>query len=83
MSDVKCPSCGNVKIVQNVHVGLTAEVGAVGLSYRTAAILIGTEPLLADVCSECGTVTRLHVGNTKRVWHTIGRINEDGTQGTL
>jgi hypothetical protein len=70
MQDEMCPHCDGVDIMRNIKLGLTAEVGNVGLEYRTALILTGTEPLLADLCGTCGTVVRLRVQNTKRQWVT-------------
>jgi ribosomal protein S27AE len=66
-----CPHCGSASIVANISVGQTAEVGSIGLNYKTAMILVGTEPFMADLCGECGTVTRLHVQNLTRKWRTV------------
>jgi hypothetical protein len=68
MNDPKCPCCDGADIVSGVRLGITAEAGRIGLEYRTALILVGTEPLLADICSACGSVVRLRVRNTKRNW---------------
>ena len=65
-----CPHCGGDQITKNIAVGLTAEAGNVGLDYRTVVLITGTEPLLADLCAACGTVTRLHVKNVSRKWLT-------------
>ena len=69
MEPKRCPHCGSSSIVANIPVGQTAEAGSVGLSYK-AMILIGTEPMLADLCSDCGTIARLHVRNPERKWRT-------------
>ena len=71
MSQEKCPYCGGSEIFANIPVGQTAEVGKIGLSYKTAMILVGTEPILADLCKGCGSITRLHVKNTDRKWRTV------------
>jgi len=72
MSKEQCPYCEGHDIVTNVRIGQTAEVGKIGLSFKAALILVGTEPLLADLCTGCGSVTRLHVQNTDRDWITVG-----------
>ena len=61
MSQEKCPYCGGSKIIANIRISQTAEVGKIGLSFKTAMILVGTEPILADLCSGCGSITRFHV----------------------
>jgi hypothetical protein len=45
-----------------------AEVGQVGLKYRMALVLVGTEPLHADLCSSCGTILRFYVKDTDKNW---------------
>lgn len=67
----KCPHCGGSNIAANVSVGQTAEVGKIGLSYKTRFFVIGTEPFYADVCKDCGTVARIYVKATDRNWYTI------------
>ena len=66
----KCPYCGGSEIVENIRISQTAEAGNTGLSFKTALILIGTEPILADLCKGCGSITRLHVKNVDRKWVT-------------
>lgn len=68
MSEDKCSFCGDVNIVRGIRVSQTAEVGAIGLSHQTSFVFTGTEPLVADLCSACGTVIRLRVRNAKRKW---------------
>ncbi|MGC4004017.1 MAG: hypothetical protein QM811_13200 [Pirellulales bacterium] len=63
-----CPHCGGGRIIAGKALQQTAEVGAIGLDYKTAWILRGTEPLFADLCADCGTVTRLYVKNLDRNW---------------
>jgi hypothetical protein len=63
-----CTHCGSSDIVTGVKVGPTAEVGEVGLRYRTKFLITGTEPLLADLCRQCGTVVRTWVKQTDRNW---------------
>jgi len=68
MAEQTCPYCSGDKITRGVNVGMTAETGHVGLSYQTVVFITGTEPMLADVCGTCGTVTRLWVQNPERKW---------------
>jgi hypothetical protein len=64
----QCPDCGGESIVPNVRMSQTVETGAMGLTYRAMGILNGTEPVLADLCGDCGTLVRLHVLEPKRKW---------------
>jgi hypothetical protein len=70
MSDVPCPACGSSNVISNVRVRLTAETGSVGLAYKTLGIVIGVEPLLADLCSDCGTVVRFGIKDANHKWWT-------------
>lgn len=63
----KCPHCGG-EVVPGLAVNQNAEVGAIGLSYKTRFLFIGTEQLRADLCRTCGTVVRLFVKETNRNW---------------
>ena len=63
MEVAKCPYCGSADIAQGIRVGQTAECGSIGLSYTAVLLLTGTEPLLADLCGDCGSVIRLCVAN--------------------
>ena len=63
-----CSECGSADIVAGIAVSQTAEVGKIGLSYKSFAVLRGTAPLYADLCRQCGTVTRLYVRDTDKSW---------------
>ncbi len=67
-SEARCPHCGGSDLVRNLKLNQTAEVGSIGLPYRAAWIVHGTEPLLADLCRACGTVVRLFVREAGRKW---------------
>ncbi len=68
-----CPHCGSSKHICNIHLSLNNKGEGVGLSFRRMVpVVIGTEPFLADMCQDCGTIVRLHVKETDRKWH----INE-------
>jgi hypothetical protein len=47
MNQIKCPYCDGSEIVADIRVSQTAEAGNIGLSFKTAMILVGTEPILA------------------------------------
>jgi hypothetical protein len=66
----KCPHCGGLDLIRAVKLGLTGTAGNVGLDYQTLLVLVGTEPLYADLCKACGSVARLYVGHTERPWIT-------------
>ena len=63
-----CPHCGGNDVVMGLKLNQTADVGSMGLPYRTAAIFTGTEPLHADLCRTCGSIVRLFVKETNRNW---------------
>ena len=73
MVDEKCAACGSGDIVRGIRVGMTAEVGHIGLSYQTAILIKGTEPMVADLCTGCGVIARLRVQNTDRKWQITGK----------
>lgn len=64
-----CPACGSTDIAYNLKMQKSVEAGWVGLDYKALGPMHGTEPLLADLCLNCGTVCRLHVINTGRRWY--------------
>jgi hypothetical protein len=68
MVDSKCPYCDGVDLIRGVRLGLTSEAGSVGLKYRMLLLIVGTEPLYADVCKACGSVARFYVRGTDRNW---------------
>lgn len=64
---MKCPYCSSENIIKGVLSSQSAESGLVGLRYRKG-IFIGTEPLLYDICCECGTIARTYVNSADRNW---------------
>jgi len=66
----KCPHCGGAEFVRTVRLSQPHEAGDIGLQYRRALILVGTETLYADLCKACGTITRFYVKATDRNWIT-------------
>jgi hypothetical protein len=63
-----CSHCGGTDLVLGVQLGQTAEVGHIGLSYKDALLLVGTEPLVVDLCTTCGTVQRLYIRKAQHRW---------------
>jgi hypothetical protein len=66
----RCPHCGAGELIRAVRLGPAAEAGSIGPQYRTLLVLVGTEPLYADLCKSCGSVARLYVRETDRNWLT-------------
>jgi hypothetical protein len=69
MSQEKCPYCGGSEIVANIRI--EPGIGKLGLRFKTAMIFVATEPILADLCSGCGSITRFHVKNADRKWMVL------------
>ncbi len=65
----KCPYCGGSNIVEGVRVDQTADAGRIGLAHKTRLLVIFTEPFYADVCDDCGTITRIYVKETGKNWY--------------
>lgn len=63
-----CSHCGSGNLALGIQLGLTAEVGSVGPKYKDGLLLVGTEPLLADLCPACGQVQRLYVKDPDHHW---------------
>jgi len=67
-SEVRCPHCGGHEFATGIRISLTAEVGNVGLSYKDGLLVMGTEPLRAEVCLACGMIRRLYVEKVDHRW---------------
>ncbi|MDR3792442.1 MAG: hypothetical protein P4L03_03585 [Terracidiphilus sp.] len=63
-----CPRCGSTEIKPGIEINQGIEVGPFGLAFTGFARLRGTERLRADLCLNCGTVTRLFVRNIQKKW---------------
>ena len=70
MGQDKCPYCGGTEIVENIKVTETMDVQYIGLSFKVAKVFNNSEPILADLCNGCGSITRFHVQNKDRKWRT-------------
>ena len=72
----KCQYCNGANIQTNVPVGQNAEVGVIGLQYKTKFVVIGVEPFYADLCKDCGSINRLFVKNPGRNWCVKNKAKE-------
>jgi len=61
----KCTYCGGANLTADIETGLTAETGAIGLRRRAKFLLIGVEPFYAELCQDCGGISRPYVKNTE------------------
>ena len=62
-----CKECGSSDIAMKIPVSSMSNGGDIGLSYEGFPLPV-TEPLLADLCTECGSVQRMYVKYPKRQW---------------
>lgn len=70
MTQGTCPHCGSKQLVKGIRVRAGGDAGNVGLDYYPARLIFhGREPLLADLCRDCGTVARMWVQKTDRKWY--------------
>lgn len=72
MSIKTCMYCGSDKLVTGINIKMSAEVNRIGLSHRSKllSMLRCVEPVYADLCKECGSITRLWVKDTEQYWDT-------------
>ena len=68
LSDKTCSKCKSSEIVCGVSISQSVETGCVGLQYKDGLLLVGTEPLLADLCTNCGHIEQLYINNTNHKW---------------
>jgi hypothetical protein len=67
-SDLACSHCQSNALAVGVNIGKSVDSGWVGPNYKDGLLLIGTEPLLADLCTNCGHIQRLYVQNPNHKW---------------
>jgi len=63
-----CPDCGSSDIATGLVLSQNVEAGPFGILYRAVGVFRGTERLQADLCRNCGSVTRMFVKNFQRNW---------------
>ena len=64
---MECIYCKSSNIVENVEISSGDIVRPIGLMYKEGKIWIKTEPIIGDLCKDCGSV-RLYVKNSNRNW---------------
>ncbi|HAU28882.1 MAG TPA: hypothetical protein DCW68_02075 [Rhodospirillaceae bacterium] len=72
MSETTCPHCGKNTITQSIPMSQSAEVQRIGLRFKARFMMRGTEEILADLCTSCGTIIRLFVKEPQRNWDVEG-----------
>lgn len=65
-----CSYCGSKNLAFGIRLAMTAEVGDIGPQFKDGLLLVGTEPLLIDLCTACGHVARFYVKNPNHRWLT-------------
>ena len=66
-----CPECGGTDIVKSIGIAKMTEAGSIGLGHNTDYFVKATEPLVVDLCRNCGTVVRLYVKKADKRWVTV------------
>jgi len=64
----KCIYCNSTDLTRNIELGLNAEVNRFGLKYKGRLAVRNVEPVVADMCNACGSITRFHIQNKDRKW---------------
>ena len=64
----KCIYCGSNDLIRNIKLGLNAEVSPFGLKYNAMMGIRGVEPVYADLCNSCGSITRFHIQKKDHKW---------------
>jgi hypothetical protein len=64
-----CIYCNSTNIQSDIMVDQnTAEPGKIGLKYHTQFLVMGVEPLYAELCKDCGSITRIYLKEVNRNW---------------
>lgn len=64
---MECNYCKSSNVVKNVNVTGGNTIHPFGIMYKEGKVWIKTEPIIGDICKDCGSV-RLYVQNTNRNW---------------
>jgi len=73
MKLIKCPYCEATEIERGIQVS-DIEGSGTGLKAIQRFLSVSDpkiEPVLADLCTSCGTVVRLYVQNPNRKWSKV------------
>ena len=65
-----CPECSGTDIVKSIGIAKMTEAGSIGLGHNTDYFVKATDPLVVDLCRNCGTVVRLYVKKADKRWVT-------------
>ena len=63
-----CPECKSTDIAAGIGFSMTTDTSRVGLNCKALGVFVGTAPLFADVCRQCGTVARFFVRDVEKAW---------------
>ena len=64
-----CIYCNSTNIQPDIVMDQdTTAPGGIGLKYHTKFLFDGVEPLYAELCKDCGSITRLYLKNVDRNW---------------
>ena len=70
---MKCPFCGSERIEEGIAWGQTAEVGNIGLLYKSSVGFIkavGTTEVYSNLCLDCKTIVRTYIkSDTDKDWY--------------
>lgn len=66
-----CQECGGTDIVKSIGISKMTEAGSIGLGHNTDYFVKASEPLVVDLCRNCGTVVRLYVKNADKRWNKV------------
>lgn len=64
----KCIYCSSTDLTRNIKLGLNAEHNSFGLKHNALIGITGVEPVHADLCNSCGSITRFHISEIKHKW---------------
>ena len=74
---MKCPYCGSENIEMGIAWGQTAEVGNVGLKYKSGFLgAVGVAQVYSDLCLDCKSIVRSYIKDeTDKDWkHNPGSL---------
>jgi hypothetical protein len=66
-----CAECGGTDIAKSIGIAKMTEAGSIGLGHDTDYFVKATEPLVVDLCRNCGTVVRLYVKRPQKRWVSV------------
>jgi uncharacterized OB-fold protein len=64
---MECSHCKSTNITTNIKVTGGGGIHKPGLMYKEKKVWVKTEPLVADLCNDCGTI-RFYIKNKDKEW---------------